>query len=56
MHSSHTVCNVRVSYTLYIHCLYIVHTDSQLYFDKYKMCVQNYTKNQKVWLCGVGET
>ena len=38
MHTTHTVCNVRV---FPIYSLYIVHTDSQLYFDKYKMCVQN---------------
>ena len=35
---------VRTQYATYvfpIYSLYIVHTDSQLYFDKYKMCVQN---------------
>ena len=29
------------TYVFPIYSLYIVHTDSQLYFDKCKMCVQN---------------
>ena len=40
MHTTHTVCNVRV-FPYIFYTLYNVHTDSQLYFDKYKMCVQN---------------
>ena len=37
IYTLHTVCND----VFPIYSLYIAHTDSQLYFDKYKICVQN---------------
>ena len=51
MYSEYTIYSVVcILYTLHtqyatyvfpIYSLYIAHTDSQLYFDKYKICVQN---------------
>ena len=42
MYSEYTIYTLHTQYATYvfpIYSLYIVHTDSQLYFDKYKMCV-----------------
>ena len=41
MNSEYTIYTIHTQYVFPIYSLYIVHTDSQLYFDKYKMCVQN---------------
>ena len=44
MYSEYTIYTLRTQYATYvfpIYSLYIAHTDSQLYFDKYKICVQN---------------
>ena len=44
MYSEYTIHTLHTEYATYvfpIYSLYIAHTDSQLYFDKYKMCVQN---------------
>ena len=44
MYNEYTIYTLHSQYATYvflIYNLYIVHTDSQLYFDKYKMCVQN---------------
>ena len=44
MYSEYTIYTLHTEYATYvfpIYSLYIAHTDSQLYFDKYKICVQN---------------
>ena len=44
MYSEYTICTLHTEYATYvfpIYSLYIAYTDSQLYFDKYKICVQN---------------
>ena len=44
MYNEYTINTLNTQYATYvflIYSLYIVHTDSQLYFDKYKLCVQN---------------
>ena len=44
MYSEYTIYTFHTQYATYvfpIYSLYIVHTDSQLCFDKYKMSVQN---------------
>ena len=44
MYCEYTIYTLHTHYAMYvflIYSLYIVHTDSQLYFDTYKMCVQN---------------
>ena len=44
MYNEYTIYTLHTQYTTYvflIYSLYIVLTDSQLYFDTYKMCVQN---------------
>ena len=44
MFSEYTIYTLHTQYATYvfpIYSLYIAHTDSQLYFDKYKICVQN---------------
>ena len=44
MYSEYTIYTLHTQYAtqvLPVYSLYIVHTDSQLYFYKYKMCVQN---------------
>ena len=47
-HYTHSMQRTFITDYLYVQCidyiiysLYIAHTDSQLYFDKYKFCVQN---------------
>ena len=44
MYREYTIYTLHTQYATYaflIYSLYIVHTYSQLYFDTYKMCVQN---------------
>ena len=44
MYSEYTIYTLHTEYATYvfpIYSLYIAHTGSQLYFDKYKICVQN---------------
>ena len=46
MHNEYTICTLHTQYATYVFpicSLYIAHshTDSQLYFDKYKICVEN---------------
>ena len=44
MYSEYTIYTLHTQYATYvfpIYSLYIAHTDSQLYFDKYKISVQN---------------
>ena len=44
MYSEYTIYTVHTEYATYvfpIYSLYIAHTDSQLYFDKYEICVKN---------------
>ena len=44
MYSECTIYTLHTQYATYvfpIYSLYIAHTDSQLHFDTYKMCVQN---------------
>ena len=47
MYSEYPICTLHTQYAAYacflytVYPLYNVYTDSQLYFDKYKMCVQN---------------
>ena len=44
MYSEYAIYTLHTQYATYvfpIYSLYIAHTDSQLYFDKYKICVQN---------------
>ena len=44
MYSEYTIYTLHTQYATYvfpIYSLYIAHTDSQLYFDEYKICVQN---------------
>ena len=44
MYSEYTIYTLHTEYATYvfpIYSLYIAHTDIQLYFDKYKICVQN---------------
>ena len=47
MYSEYTICTLHTQYATYacflyiVYTLYNVHTDSQSYFDKYKMCAQN---------------
>ena len=44
MFSEYTIYTLHAQYATYvfpIYSLYIAHTDSQLYFDKYKICIQN---------------
>ena len=47
MYSEYTISTLHTQYVTYacflyiVYTLYNVHTDNQLYFDKYKMCVQN---------------
>ena len=44
MYSQYTIYTLHTEYATYvfpIYSLYIAHKDSQSYFDKYKICVQN---------------
>ena len=44
MYSEYTIYTLHTQYATYvfpIYSLYIAHRDSQLYFDEYKICVQN---------------
>ena len=44
MYSKYIIYTLHTQYATYVFpicSLYIAHTDSQLYFDKYKICVQN---------------
>ena len=44
MYNEYTIYTLQYTHsmqrTCFLYSLYIVHTDSQLYFDKYKICVQ----------------
>ena len=48
MYSEYTIYTLQYTHsmqrTCFLYSLYIVHTDSQLYFDKYKICVQKGVK------------
>ena len=46
MYSEYTIYTLHTQYATYVFPIYyspiyIAHTNSQLYFDKYKICVQN---------------